>query len=750
MIVALVLLLATGEDPRIPIAEAQLARRPHEALIHVEATLSSEPATASELGFHYLRGHLLEELGRRQEAQRAFHDALRGLPQLSAHSLYRLALNQFHTGHPEVAAGLLARLLGDRPPQLLVPEAAELLHRSLELGGECRLLDRMGSWPLDDRTRRRLALARADCVLRSGDRLAGSQALLRLLEEDVGDEPARAAAERIDDLLAADSDDVSLLRAVGMAFYRHRRFEHSIPYLSRGLGDPNRWLTDLTTERDFETLYALARSNFWLGNYILAASQFGHLAATVDAPGEKARALYQQGRCWELHGSWEVARQSYESAYRAEEAGDWADAALLAAMRVQWRVGYEAQALELYEVLGSRSAWQKMRNRASLFLATSDLVRGRFDRAGRWLGNVRRADEETAIELAYWSGRLREAAEPDEAVESYLQALLADAYHPLSRAALERLRRPALAPLAEDRAHRLAASGRSRDLYAAWLLLGDRTGTGREARRRLLERLRDDRLARPYLELRLEPPASWPIWEARLTRPEELLLALGVWRQGSPAVLQHFPVTDASLAYTGSRILGDAGETRPSIRVAEILRQRVPPQLPAPLVPVELRRLLYPLPHEATIRREAGRRSVDPFLLAALIREESRFDRDAISRASARGLTQFVLPTAERLAGEVGIERLEAAQLHDPEVSIALGAAYLAELARRYGNRADMVLAAYNAGEPQTRVWRSYCYSQEPEEFFSKVGFVETRGYLRKVLSSREQYAELYGAAPAP
>jgi len=54
-------------------------------------------------------------------------------------------------------------------------------------------------------------------------------------------------------------------------------------------------------------------------------------------------------------------------------------------------------------------------------------------------------------------------------------------------------------------------------------------------------------------------------------------------------------------------------------------------------------------------------------------------------------------------------------------------------------------VAAYNAGEPQAALWRSYCWSHEPEEFYTKVAFRETRSYLGRVLASRQAYAELYG-----
>jgi soluble lytic murein transglycosylase len=135
---------------------------------------------------------------------------------------------------------------------------------------------------------------------------------------------------------------------------------------------------------------------------------------------------------------------------------------------------------------------------------------------------------------------------------------------------------------------------------------------------------------------------------------------------------------------------------------------------------------------------------VDPYLLTALIREESRFDSRAVSAASARGLTQFVLSTASRLAPRAGLDSVSPEDLHRPEVSIALGAAYLEELLERFDGREHQAVAAYNAGENQAELWLSYCFTMEPEEYLTKVGFRETRSYLSNVLGSRAQYADLY------
>ena len=168
------------------------------------------------------------------------------------------------------------------------------------------------------------------------------------------------------------------------------------------------------------------------------------------------------------------------------------------------------------------------------------------------------------------------------------------------------------------------------------------------------------------------------------------------------------------------------------------------------MVPIDwvspaLRRLLYPFPHPTEIRAEAEARRVDPFLLLGVIREESRFDAGAVSPAAARGLAQFVLPTARRVAISAGLPLPGARDLDRPTVAIALGASYLAELSVRFQGRDAAVAAAYNAGEDQAALWQRYCFTHEPEEYLAKIGFRETRAYVQRVLGSRAHYAALYG-----
>ncbi len=750
-------------DPRIPLVEQQVERAPNrtrQALAAVEKALAEDP-TAARNGLDYLRGHLLLELGRRQEALEAFAATMGAAPELGAYSRYRLAVEQEALGHPEVAAGLTATLLGSDPPAALVVPAVRLLERTLAAGGDCRLLGNLVRRRWRGEAGRRLALANAGCAERAGEGKAAAERYRELLERGRRDDVARTAAER---LVAAEPGPRSARNEllVGLTFYNHREFERAIPHLARALVQTPA-ATDVTTREEFDCRYALARSHFWLGRYEPAAAAFDALAQATRNPEQRAQALHQKARCLELAGDWPAASATFASAYQARpQSRGWADAALISHLRLEWLGGDRDAALEAYRKLVAHRRVGTAA-RALLFLASSELVQGRVDRvagdrvaddrvagdrAEGWLASAERLGNVAKPELWFWRGRLEEGrGRLEEAVTWYSRALGADAYHPFGRAARARLEGDTAAPTARRVGRRLAASERPDELYRAWLLLGAADAQGQRARRELERRLAEDRAAAPFLRLTREPAGRWPLWQAELERPEEMLLALGLFDQGASAVLRHFPVAEPPLAFTGSMVLARSGETKQSLYIAEILAERIPETLYPTFLSTSYRRLLFPLSYGPLILREAGERGVDPFLLAAVIREESRFDPRAFSAASARGLTQFVYPTARRIAEKVGLGPISPADLENPATAILLGAAYLEELSAQFGGAVPQAVAAYNAGEPQAELWRRYCLSDEPEEYLTKVAFRQTRAYLTKVLTSREHYAELYAPA---
>ncbi len=732
---------AMAGDLRITLVEQQVERNHEEALQAVERVLAEDPESARRIGLDYLRGHLLLLLDRRQEAQQAFATSMGATPALEAYSRYRLAREQYELGHPEVAAGLAATLLGGGPPRALQAPAMRLLQRTISEGGDCRLLGALNAQRFRRSDRRRLSLMRAECTAQSGDRVRAEQQLLGLLEESRSDDIALSAATQIAGWLPEEKGARSHL-LIGLSFYEHREFSSAIQHLARATVPFSR--SNITAREAFECRYALARSHFWQERYTAAAAAFGALAKTTTSPTLRAQVIYQRARSLELADDWEQAAAGFDQAYRLDPGGRWTDGALVGSLRLEWLAGNEAKALAALDSL-IRHRRTSVAARALLFLASSELVQGHTERVGAWLDRAAQLGKVSSQELAFWRGRLaEERSEPLQAVGYYIAALEEDPYHPFGTAALARLTAGSLAQVARAAAARLADSDQIDGLYASWLLLGEEHSQGRRAWQKLEQRVWADPAAIPFLRLAREPTADWPLWQAALNKPEEMLLALGIFEEGGSVVLQHFPVAQPRLAFTGGVVLAQSGDTKRALYIAEILGKRIPDPVPTQLLPDSFRRLLFPFGYSYLILTESEKQGVDPHLLAAIIREESRFDPTAFSGASARGLTQFILPTARGVAERIGIKDLKPHDLERPEVSITLGAAYLRELSEEFDGSVPQVIAGYNAGEPQSALWRRYCLSDEPEEYLSKVGFRETRGYLTKVLTSRSHYRELY------
>jgi soluble lytic murein transglycosylase len=154
--------------------------------------------------------------------------------------------------------------------------------------------------------------------------------------------------------------------------------------------------------------------------------------------------------------------------------------------------------------------------------------------------------------------------------------------------------------------------------------------------------------------------------------------------------------------------------------------------------------VFYPLAYWDAITREARARSIDPYRVAGLIRQESVFDPRAASHANAYGLMQLLLETAQRTARKYGITRTITRDvlLSDPQLNIQIGTGYLRDQLNSFG-RIEYVAAAYNAGPGRAVRWRAELPA-EMDEWAEAVPFKETRGYVQGVVRNTLQYKRLY------
>jgi len=158
--------------------------------------------------------------------------------------------------------------------------------------------------------------------------------------------------------------------------------------------------------------------------------------------------------------------------------------------------------------------------------------------------------------------------------------------------------------------------------------------------------------------------------------------------------------------------------------------------------------LAYPKGFWNLLEQTSDQSGVDPYLLAAIIREESRFDPSAYSRAGAMGLMQLMPSTARRLQQDSSVQIRSESELFLPEKNIPIGSHYLGELVRHFDGNLVFAIAAYNAGRNAVKRWVDRAGHLPMDEFIEEISYKETRRYVKKVLRSYMEYSRLWGLTP--
>lgn len=161
--------------------------------------------------------------------------------------------------------------------------------------------------------------------------------------------------------------------------------------------------------------------------------------------------------------------------------------------------------------------------------------------------------------------------------------------------------------------------------------------------------------------------------------------------------------------------------------------------------------MLYPIVQWDALLKEALSAGVDPFLVLSVIRQESRFDPDALSPANAHGLMQLIPSTAERVGSRLGMTGINTERLRDPEINLRLGTQYLAELIRSENGSLPLALGTYNAGPKFMEKIKRRIPTDDPGLFIEQIPYQETKDYVKKVLRNYQTYKKLYGSlSPSP
>jgi len=352
-----------------------------------------------------------------------------------------------------------------------------------------------------------------------------------------------------------------------------------------------------------------------------------------------------------------------------------------------------------------------------------DLHDGRDDwgQAGRWYGElIKRYPADARASLARF--RLAASAEatgnPDSAASLYQSEIAAAG--PQRTAARFWLGKVS------------AARGDTEQARTTWLALAREDSLGYYGMRARRETgLRPLAFSAPVVTT--TPPA---LVSAGLARIDTLLLAgLDSEAQTEVRVVLARPPADLDALLAWSEGLGLRGYGSAGVRLG---------WQAALLAPGDTRvlRAIFPWPNRAAVEAEAQEFGVDALLLAALVRQESVFDVEALSPAGARGLAQLLPSTASLMARGLDVT-FYPEWITVPDLNLHLGAAHLAELLKRFG-RVDAAIAAYNAGPSPVRRWLDRAGATDPDRFIELIPYPETRGYVRSLLRNRELYRALY------
>lgn len=156
------------------------------------------------------------------------------------------------------------------------------------------------------------------------------------------------------------------------------------------------------------------------------------------------------------------------------------------------------------------------------------------------------------------------------------------------------------------------------------------------------------------------------------------------------------------------------------------------------------RNCMYPYDYREDIVAYSQRYQVDPYLVAAVIKTESKFKSDARSNYGAVGLMQLMPETALWISGQLEDTQFSLNSLQEPLCNIRYGTWYLSSLQDEFSGNEVLALAAYNAGRGNVWEWKERYGWGDDFQDISAIPFRETEEYVRSVLKNRAKYYQLY------
>jgi soluble lytic murein transglycosylase len=568
------------------------------------------------------------------------------------------------------------------------------------------------------------------------------RSLRRRLELGLSVTDDNQGRKRLEQLLAASTSDLVALEAaaalaeypdpspteqwrVAKTLYRHARYEEAIPWLDGVWGE-----RDTAVPRE-EVAYLRGRCAFRRGRFEEAIVWYARAIPLARRAERRAELETHLGRSHELRNEMDEAVKAAQRAVRIKTTDD----RRLFLARLRLRRDEPELAAKGISHLRGRSA----RSRGQMMLALDALRRGEAADARRRLAQVRRRpwagpSAVVAAQLAAAGGEMDVAVTLLEGVASllgpYWSGQARDVMSAVPEALITKWRQRRRKAVEE-------AAGRTlRTSLGRWAVLEPDGFQMADLRRRV---------AAEYWP---EGDVSEPEFSAGLAGR---LWAIGLRGDAARWDPSGFPRGGVVSATWSAARLIENHVPWSGLRTADGAWRSAGAEIPVRTFPDDLQRSLYPLPQRRLVTDVASDAEVPWTLVAAVAREESRWDPRAVSAVGARGLVQLMPATAVQVAVRQGVPEPTPEDLFDPSINLELGAAEIARLLGVFAGRRAPAIAAYNAGETQAALWLDQCGADCSEELYLlNISFSSTRAYTAAVLASAASYGVLYPEVERP
>ena len=541
---------------------------------------------------------------------------------------------------------------------------------------------------------------------------------LNILATAINNYPqAPDATLALDLLREIDKTNVSRYRQ-GMVLYHHGEYKRAAEFFDYYLKYQK------TGGTVSHARYFLARSLQKSGEYRRAYTAYRKFLESHPGHEYQHFAWLREGYCLEKAGRKTEAKNKYLSYTETHPGGTWADRCLWYAAELMRRNGELEEASSAYARLSTEYPTSDFALRAAVKSAISLSDAGRSEDALELLAKLAASPNvEVSSASNYWLAKLTGLDNP--ASREYLvRSWSAHPWGFYGRRALSRL-----------------------ELHDGPAVERDETDEG-SFEHGLVDSVSTPKTDAWFETTLLSQNPSGESWKLLDARPHFArgvrLLDVGLYDHAESQFEKARSdfADEPELLYQFSCYMRDIGFHRISMLAAISLSSHVPGGRPK--APLDIRKLLNPVGYRSIIENAAASNNLPPELVFALIRQESFFDRKAVSRAGARGLSQIMPSTGRDLAKRLGVRDYGTAKLYDAETNISFGAYYFRQLLDHYGDEL-IALAAYNAGEVNADEWIERAKTTDSDFMIEEIGFDETYDYVKTVYVVADLYRHIWG-----